>query len=138
MNKPRFYEIRAIVAEKDVATVFDLLKDHAPPRILPVDKPETIVDQPAKKARSGYVGGVKNKGISGQDLVALILSQSPHGHSITAGAFRQAFVGRGFAPHSASSALSQMRSLGEVRFDGHGYCATEKMRTRAVQIDLTR
>lgn len=135
MNKPRFYEIRAIVAEKDVATVFDLLKDHAPPRILPVDKPETIVDKPAT-SRKGYAGGVKNKGITGQDLVALILSNSPRGHVVTAGAFRQAFVGRGFAAHSASSALSQMRKLGEIRFDGRGYCATEKMRNRPIELAL--
>lgn len=75
------------------------------------------------RATTHYVDGKKNKGISGEDLAAEIVSSVP-GRIWGLSEIAQKFIERGFAGHSASPALATASKSGKVRALGNGkYCA---------------
>jgi len=66
-----------------------------------------------KKSKHSYVNGIKNKGITGENLV---LSKLPATKEI----LEEAFVKQGFAASSAGSTASRLFTKGKIKRDKNG------------------
>jgi hypothetical protein len=86
-------------------------------QILSINVVKEMPALPAKfnaGSTSRFVGGMKNKGISGEELTLQTLKKAG-GAPITLQQLQQAFVQRGFAAHSCHACLSKLVRDKKVR-----------------------
>lgn len=71
----------------------------------------------SQKIQKGYVGGIKNKGVTGEELVLkTIESYGP----VTQDEMASVFVEHKFAPNSARATLSKVKKYGKITRDIDG------------------
>jgi hypothetical protein len=94
------------------------VSDFADPTPLPPSPPAPVrIEAPAlPKTPTRFVGGKKNKGISGESLVTETLRSG----SADLPELRRVFTHRGFAPTSASPTVSKMLRDGDIERGAHG------------------
>ncbi len=99
MSKKYILTIRT--EDIDIPTILQALAGSATLVSIVEDQVPAVLT--AKK--SHYANGKRDKGISGVDLALDVLRRTP---TVTTQMFEQAFVERGFAAHSHSSAVHQL------------------------------
>jgi hypothetical protein len=96
------------------------VSDFADPTPLPPSPPAPVrasIEAPAlPKTPTRFVGGKKNKGISGESLVTETLRSG----SADLSELKRVFAHRGFAPTSASPTVSKMLRDGDIERGPHG------------------
>jgi hypothetical protein len=114
------YRVVADVPSESLTTVMQVIEGAA--RIIKVEPVESAARSASSKR--GYVGGKRNKGISGDDLLLKCLrgSKSP----ISADQLRSAFEKHGFSPNSLSPTLSKAVAKKLVVIQGNGAVAMAK------------
>jgi len=80
---------------------------------VPVESPALTAKLNGPKREFHYVGGVRNKGISSEQLVIDSLLNSPK--PLSSAEMASIFVNRGFAGGSAGSTLSKLKQSGRIR-----------------------
>lgn len=100
------------VAEDKLPLILDTIRGSCE---LVETKAEAVAP-PRRKPR--YMNGRKNKGVSGESLLIELVTAYGRIHEDD---LRSKFVERGFAPASASSTATKMRSAGLVERDPAGY-----------------
>jgi hypothetical protein len=95
------------------------VSDFADPAPLPPSPPapvshDTLASPKIKSPR--FIGGRKNKGVSGENLVIETLRSG----SADLSELRRVFTHRGFAPTSASPTVSKMLRDGDIERGAHG------------------
>lgn len=103
------YVMRLKVTTENIGKVIEATKG-----IATLDGIVDAVEYPKKKGtKKGYRGGVRNKGISGPDLIIKILREA-NGQPVSLETLREEFTKNNFAPGSVSSMLTKCRRAGKV------------------------
>ena len=108
------------VEQSRLATVLAALDGAATLVSVTATTPAAAEASPAPRERPNarYHDGVRNKGISGEELVLKVLAECNGLATFTK--FAESFKSHGFAPNSASPALSTACAAGKVRALGGG------------------
>ena len=103
------YSIHVVVPTRLVGSVLELINGEG--EVLHV---EPFQAPPSRSKRSRrYLGGVKDKGVTGRALVLETLKDKPASRDELIAAFKA----KGFAPSSCSSTLSALRAQDAVRYE---------------------
>lgn len=117
----RIYAALFHVAENNLGTVLSTLSGSANlVSVTPTEKAVTTQRASPKvhpDRESFYVGGKRNKGISGEDLVLQVLGSD--NRVFDSAEVRSKFVQNGFAANSAYSTLSKLASEKKIRALGN-------------------
>lgn len=127
LSKGQKYNVVIRITDKELATLATKLgQDAVLQGMDPVVNPQS--DDPIimiiphdiiiTTTGRGYVGGIRNKGISGRDLVLEVLTSANRPFNFSE--ISNAFVQRGFAGNSASPNLTVLVKEGKIRNLGHG------------------
>lgn len=108
------YAVLFHVDDKKLATVLGALQGSA--QLVSVTPTE--VEAPKATKEQYYVGGKRNKGISGQDLVLKVLGSAKR--PFTNEELGKAFIENGFAEHSYSPSLTELVRAEKVVSAGRG------------------
>lgn len=120
----RIYAVTFHVAEANLGTVVSTMVGSATLVSVVPTKPASSTDSSASSAPSSktrnnhYANGIRNKGISGEQLLLKTLGEAERPMSL--GEIVNAFVNHGFAGNSANPVLSIMTRTGKVRALGGG------------------
>jgi hypothetical protein len=87
-----------------------------PPSPPPPSRVPQILTQEKNTTASGFVGGRRNKGVSGEQLILETLRSGP----ANLDELRHVFANRGFAAASASPYVSKMLRAGSIQRGMHG------------------
>lgn len=119
MSNTTLYKVSLLMQYKDVTTVLQALEGVA--TLFHMEAAPATSDKPKSKSR--FANGQRMKGITGQRLALKLLFENRTMRPVD---ISEAFVKHGFAPHSSSSNLSDLRAGGFASVDVHGWHLTEK------------
>lgn len=117
--KNRIYEIRLRTPQSKLTTIIEALSGAAEITLIAPTNDEA--EEPRAKKNMAYVQGKRDKGIRGDELALQILRES--GRAMRSSEMGPLFAARGFAPTTASAALSLLHKEGRVRALGDGLWA---------------
>lgn len=116
----KHFDIRIRVPAKHLTTVLEVITGTADILEMKQIEAEALEAEKPKRVTS-YVGGVRNKGIKGSDLILESLAKGP----MSGDALGAIFVSRGFAAGSWKPTMSLLIRAGQVIKNGRGYMLKE-------------
>jgi hypothetical protein len=103
------FKVLLSVPGDNLTTVLEVIKGNA--SIISIN----ANDEPKTKKKMRYANGKRDKGITGEELALQILTRNKDMKFTLMSTIRSEFVNKGFAPTSASAAISTLVSKGRAR-----------------------
>lgn len=123
----KVYEVRLHVEAQNLGTLLSVITDSSSLISVVPTQESAMIKAQAVKTKHRFHNGIRDKGISGEELVLKILNEAATRadpvQSLTQ--ISNVFVQKGFAGKSASPVLSKLVKEGKVRALGMGkFCAS--------------